>query len=99
MSVLLRHSTLSVPFLSQNKLLLTDNSVQVTREHSAALGMGFRCGFLGLLHLDVFQQRLHNEFDVSVIVTSPTVPYRIVLASGEERHVDNALHFPTTVKV
>lgn len=88
--------------LALDKLLLTDASIRVTREHSAALGMGFRCGFLGLLHMDVFRQRLEQEFRIAAIVTSPTVPYQVALAgvggSGEEPEiirVENALHFPS----
>ena len=58
------------------KLLLTDASVTITKETSLALGMGFRCGFLGLLHMDVFNQRLEQEFGQSVINTAPTVTYK-----------------------
>ena len=60
-------------FLSlQDRLLLTDSSVVIQREHSAALGMGFRCGFLGLLHMDVFRQRLEQEYGAIAVITSPT---------------------------
>lgn len=58
------------------KLTLNDSSVTVHKESSDALGVGFRCGFLGLLHMDVFMQRLEQEYDVSVIATMPTVPFK-----------------------
>lgn len=61
-----------------NKLLLTDSSVFTIRENSVSLGMGLRCGFLGLLHMDVFFQRLQMEFDTPVIYTAPYVPYTLV---------------------
>lgn len=58
------------------KLTLTDRSVIVQRESSAALGQGLRLGFLGTLHMDVFRQRLEDEYDANVIITAPTVPYK-----------------------
>lgn len=81
------------------KLTLNDPSVRVEKENSAALGLGFRCGFLGLLHMDVFKQRLEQEYNVSIIVTSPTVPYRVVLNDGTEVIVDNPSKFPDQVKI
>ena len=66
------------------KLLLTDPSVSTQREFSKALGLGLRCGFLGLLHMDVFCQRLAQEYGVDVLITSPTVPYKAVLSDGKE---------------
>jgi GTP-binding protein LepA len=60
---------------------LTDASVSINNEMSDALGQGFRCGFLGMLHLDVFQQRLRDEYEAEVIMTAPTVPYKAVLKS------------------
>ncbi|KAE8629504.1 hypothetical protein XENTR_v10000505 [Xenopus tropicalis] len=63
------------------KLTLNDSSVTVHRDSSAALGAGWRLGFLGLLHLEVFNQRLEQEYNASVIMTSPTVPYRAILSS------------------
>lgn len=62
-------------FTSVDKLCLNDNSVSVTKDQSASLGSGLRCGFLGFLHMEVFMQRLQDEFNMSVIVTSPSVPY------------------------
>jgi translation elongation factor EF-4 len=58
------------------KLTLTDRSVTVQRESSTALGQGCRLGFLGTLHMDVFRQRLEDEYDANVIITAPTVPYK-----------------------
>lgn len=56
--------------------MLTDPAVTYIRESSATLGSGFRCGFLGMLHMDVFKQRLEDEFSVEAILTSPSVPYK-----------------------
>jgi len=61
---------------SINRLTLTDRSVTVQRESSTALGQGCRLGFLGTLHMDVFRQRLEDEYDANVIITAPTVPYK-----------------------
>jgi len=77
------------------KLLLNDASVQFLRENSDALGMGFRCGFLGVLHMNVFCERLEQEFDASVILTAPTVPFRAkkkksnVNLKGEKQESNN----------
>lgn len=68
---------------SIQKLAVNDRSVSVQRESSLALGTGFRCGFLGSLHLDVFRQRLQDEFRAEVIATAPTVPYKIVYRTGK----------------
>ncbi|KAG2020059.1 Guf1 protein [Coprinopsis cinerea AmutBmut pab1-1] len=88
---------------SINRLTLTDRSVTVQRESSSALGQGCRLGFLGTLHMDVFRQRLEDEYDASVIITSPTVPYKIVYFDGREQVVSNPTEFPdvgdTSVRV
>lgn len=76
------------------KLALTDPSVSIVRESSAALGSGFRCGFLGILHMDVFKQRLDDEYGISTIVTSPSVQYRCKLKDGKEADIENALTAP-----
>lgn len=73
---------------------LNDASLTYTRDSSASLGQGFRCGFLGLLHLDIFQQRMEREFDVSVIMTAPSVEYKFVLNGGEEISVQNPQYYP-----
>lgn len=64
------------------QLTLTDRSVEIMRESSTALGQGCRLGFLGTLHMDVFRQRLEDEYNASVIITAPTVPYRGNLSHG-----------------
>jgi len=81
------------------KLTLNDPSVHVEKESSTALGFGFRCGFLGLLHLDVFKQRLEQEYDLSIITTAPSVLYKVRLTSGEELDIENPSKFPDTVKI
>ena len=81
------------------KLTLNDPSVHVEKESSAALGFGFRCGFLGLLHLDVFKQRLEQEYDLNIITTAPTVLYKVVLTNGEEIDVENPSKFPELVRI
>jgi translation factor GUF1, mitochondrial len=81
------------------KLILNDPSVHVEKESSAALGLGFRCGFLGLLHMDVFKQRLEQEYDASIIVTSPTVLYKVRLTDGEEIDIENPSKFPDEVRI
>lgn len=65
------------------KLALSDPAVTIEKESSAALGNGFRCGYLGLLHMDVFKQRLDDEFQVSTFLTTPSVPYRVNLKNGQ----------------
>lgn len=65
------------------KLVLTDPAVTFVRESNATLGNGFRCGFLGLLHMDVFRQRLEDEYELDAILTSPSVPYYCKLKNGE----------------
>lgn len=81
------------------KLTLNDPSVHVEKESSVALGFGFRCGFLGLLHLDVFKQRLEQEYNLTIISTAPTVRYKVKLTNGEEIEVDNPSKFPDTVRI
>ncbi|CAG8498972.1 7231_t:CDS:10 [Acaulospora morrowiae] len=79
---------------SITKLTLNDASVSVQKETSMALGQGWRIGFLGTLHMDVFRQRLEEEYDASVIVTQPTVPYKIVYRDGTSKFVRNPSEFP-----
>lgn len=83
------------------KYKLNDAALTFQKDSSAALGMGFRCGFLGLLHLEIVQERLEREFGQSIIMTFPTVQYRFVLTTGETITVDNPLYYPdpTTIAV
>lgn len=82
------------------KYKLNDAALVFQKDSSAALGMGFRCGFLGLLHLEIVQERLSREFDQSIIMTVPTVQYRFLLNSGETIKIDNPLYYPdpTTIE-
>jgi GTP-binding protein LepA len=68
--------------------------LHVRKESSLALGFGFRCGFLGLLHMEIVQERLEREFGLDLITTTPTVEYRVVKLSGESLLVDNPAHLP-----
>jgi elongation factor 4 len=77
------------------KLTLNDASVQVEKKSSNALGLGFRCGFLGLLHMDVFRQRLEDEYDLNIIITNPSVLYKIKYKGNEEIfYLENPSEFP-----
>jgi GTP-binding protein LepA len=81
------------------KLTLNDASVAVEKKTSTALGLGFRCGFLGLLHMDVFKQRLEQEYGQAVIVTAPSVLYKINLTNGEQISVENPSEFPEPQRI
>ncbi len=82
------------------KLCLNDSSLKFEPETSQALGFGFRCGFLGLLHMEVVQERLEREYQLDLILTVPSVIYKIVLTNGEEINLDNPSKMPdlTTIK-
>jgi GTP-binding protein LepA len=79
---------------SISKLRLNDASFSFEMETSAALGFGFRCGFLGLLHLEIIQERLTREYDLDLITTAPSVVYHVRLASGETKEVHNPADWP-----
>ena len=76
------------------KLRLNDSAFSFEPENSVALGFGFRCGFLGLLHLEIVQERLEREFDIDLITTAPGVRYRIVTTDGTVLEIDNPTKFP-----
>jgi GTP-binding protein LepA len=81
------------------KLRLNDSSFFYEPESSVALGFGFRCGFLGLLHMEIIQERLEREFNLNLITTAPGVRYRITAKSGEVLYVDNPTKFPSAADV
>jgi GTP-binding protein LepA len=81
------------------KLRLNDASFTYEMETSAALGFGFRCGFLGLLHLEIIQERLAREFNLELIATAPSVIYKIELTSGEEIEIHNPVDMPDPMKI
>jgi GTP-binding protein LepA len=84
---------------SLGKLRLNDASFEYEPETSAALGFGFRCGFLGLLHLEIIQERLEREFDLDLISTAPSVVYRIHLTNGEVMSLHNPVDMPDPVRI
>jgi GTP-binding protein LepA len=84
---------------AMDRLTLNDASLVYEKDSSAALGFGFRCGFLGLLHLEVIQERLEREFDLSIILTAPSVKYRLETDEGEELEVDNPEFYPGEDKI
>ncbi len=77
------------------KLKLNDSSLVYEPETSLALGFGFRCGFLGLLHMEIVRERVEREFEVNLITTAPTVIYKAIYPGGREVHVDNPSELPT----
>jgi GTP-binding protein LepA len=76
------------------KYKLNDAALAYQKDSSAALGQGFRCGFLGLLHLDIVQERLEREYDLSIILSVPSVQYRFTLKNGDVVMIDNPAHYP-----
>jgi GTP-binding protein LepA len=81
------------------KLRLNDASFEFETESSAALGFGFRCGFLGLLHLEIIQERLDREFDLDLIATSPSVVYRLHMVKGGIREMHNPADMPDVMQI
>lgn len=84
---------------AMGKLRLNDASFTWEMETSAALGMGFRCGFLGLLHLEIIQERLSREFDLDLIATAPSVVYEMTMTDGSEIELHNPADMPDVVKI
>lgn len=76
------------------KLQLNDSALHIEQESSTALGFGFRCGFLGLLHLEIIFERIQREFDIDIISTAPSVIYRVLMNDGSVKDVDNPVHYP-----
>lgn len=81
------------------KLQLNDSSLSYEPETSAALGFGFRCGFLGLLHSEIVQERLEREFDMDLIATSPSVVYRVTTTDEKVHEIDNPAHWPAVSRI
>ncbi len=84
---------------SLGKLKLNDASLQYEMETSQALGLGFRCGFLGLLHMEIIQERLEREFDLDLIPTAPSVVYRLNMNNGDQISLYNPVDMPDVVKI
>jgi len=82
-----------------DKLAINDAALTYEKDSSAALGFGFRCGFLGLLHLDVIQERLQREFDIGLVISAPSVKYRLILKDGSEIEVDNPSYWPDPMQI
>ena len=81
------------------RLKLNDASLVYEKDSSAALGFGFRCGFLGMLHLEVVQERIEREFDLSIVFTSPSVRYIVHMKNGETIEIDNPLEYPEVMRI
>ncbi len=81
------------------RLKLNDASLVYEKDNSAALGFGFRCGFLGMLHLEVIQERIEREFDLSIVFTSPSVRYTVYMKNGEVLNIDNPLEYPEVMRI
>ena len=84
---------------AMDKLAINDAALTYEKDSSAALGFGFRCGFLGLLHLDVIQERLQREFDIGLVISAPSVKYKVTLKDGKTIDVDNPSYWPDPMKI
>lgn len=81
------------------KLKINDASLQFSPEVSQALGFGFRCGFLGLLHLEIITERIEREFNIDIITTAPSVSYRVIKTNGDELEISNPANLPSPVEI
>ncbi len=84
---------------AMDKLAINDAALTYEKDSSAALGFGFRCGFLGLLHLDVIQERLQREFDIGLVISAPSVKYKVTLKEGKTIDVDNPSYWPNPMSI
>jgi GTP-binding protein LepA len=82
-----------------DKLAINDAALTYEKDSSAALGFGFRCGFLGLLHLDVIQDRLQREFNIGLVISAPSVKYKVALRDGDTIDVDNPCYWPDPTQI
>ena len=82
-----------------DKLILNDASISYEPETSQALGYGFRCGFLGLLHMEIAEERLEREFDLDLVTTAPSVIYRVIMLDGSVRMIDNPSNLPSPMEI
>ncbi len=82
-----------------DKLHLNDSSFVFEPENSSALGLGFRCGYLGMLHMEIVQERLEREFDLDLITTAPSVVYRLTMTDGSVREISNPSEFPEPIRI